>query len=211
MILLAKVALAIRRNSRGSRRIHASRWHRAGSGGRQPWHPRPHLGAGGNRPDGNARAPIAMHFTPKHELHKFPREASKQFPILRVLAKELGNYPNTQNSSTSRDSDTHVVVRTRGHRKSSSTSWIPRQSPRRLPVGDDSGRWSTSLQCKHKQANRRFASDSNATPPPRQPALSHLIMKNAGLLSGVFISSNCFCLSSRFCRTPSDRTASPAR
>ena len=58
-------------------------------------------------------APIAMHFTPKHELHKVPREAQQAIPILRVLAKELGNYPNTQFVEV-RDSDTHVVVKTVG-------------------------------------------------------------------------------------------------
>lgn len=58
-------------------------------------------------------APIAMHFAPKHELHKFPREAQQAIPILRVLAKELENYPDTQFVEV-RDSDTHVVVRTVG-------------------------------------------------------------------------------------------------
>jgi hypothetical protein len=58
-------------------------------------------------------APLAMHFTPKHELHRFPREAQQAIPILRVLAKELQNYPNTEFVEV-RDSDTHVRVRTVG-------------------------------------------------------------------------------------------------
>src|SRR6201996_8644532 len=58
-------------------------------------------------------APLAMHFTPKHELHRFPREADQAIPILRVLAKELENYPNTEFVEV-RDSDTHVRVRTVG-------------------------------------------------------------------------------------------------
>ena len=49
----------------------------------------------------------------RHEIHKFPREAQQAIPILRVLAKELENYPNTEFVEV-RDSDTHVVVRTVG-------------------------------------------------------------------------------------------------
>jgi hypothetical protein len=58
-------------------------------------------------------APLAMRLTPKHEFHKFPREAQQAIPILRVLAKELENYPNTEFVEV-RDSDTHVRVRTVG-------------------------------------------------------------------------------------------------
>ena len=58
-------------------------------------------------------APIAMHFAPRHGVHKFPREAQQAIPILRVLAKELENYPNTEFVEV-RDSDTHVSVRTVG-------------------------------------------------------------------------------------------------
>ncbi|HEY2822799.1 MAG TPA: hypothetical protein VGJ06_17270 [Candidatus Acidoferrum sp.] len=58
-------------------------------------------------------APLAMHFTPRRELPKIPRDAQQAIPILRVLAKELQNYPNTEFVEV-RDSDTHVVVRTVG-------------------------------------------------------------------------------------------------
>lgn len=58
-------------------------------------------------------APIAMHFAPKHEMHKFPREAQQAIPILRVIANELENYPDTEFVEV-RDSDTHVQVRTVG-------------------------------------------------------------------------------------------------
>ena len=58
-------------------------------------------------------APIAMHFAPKHELHRFPHEAHQAIPILRVLSKELENYPNTEFVEV-RDSDTHVRIRTVG-------------------------------------------------------------------------------------------------
>ena len=60
-----------------------------------------------------AIVPMAMHVIPKRELHKFPHDAQQAIPILRVLAKELGNYPNTEFVEV-RDSDTHVVVRTVG-------------------------------------------------------------------------------------------------
>ena len=65
-----------------------------------------------------AIVPMAMHVpldavAPRHELHKFPREAQQAIPILRVLAKELENYPNTEFVEV-RDSDTHVRVRTVG-------------------------------------------------------------------------------------------------
>jgi hypothetical protein len=60
-----------------------------------------------------AIVPMAMHVIPKRELHKFPREAQQAIPILRVLAKELENYPNTEFIEV-RDSDTHVRVRTVG-------------------------------------------------------------------------------------------------
>src|SRR5215475_11096127 len=60
-----------------------------------------------------ALVPIAMHIVPKREMHKFPHEAQQAIPILRVLAKELENYPDTQFVEV-RDSDTHVVVRTVG-------------------------------------------------------------------------------------------------
>lgn len=58
-------------------------------------------------------APLAMRVAPRHEIHKFPREAQQAIPILRVLAKELENYPNTEFVEV-RDTDTHVVVRTVG-------------------------------------------------------------------------------------------------
>ena len=58
-------------------------------------------------------APLAMRLAPRHEIHKFPHEAQQAIPILRVLAKELENYPNTEFVEV-RDSDTHVVVRTVG-------------------------------------------------------------------------------------------------
>jgi hypothetical protein len=60
-----------------------------------------------------AIVPIAMHVVPKRELHKFPHEAQQAIPILRVLAKELENYPNTEFVEV-RDADTHVRVRTVG-------------------------------------------------------------------------------------------------
>jgi hypothetical protein len=60
-----------------------------------------------------AIVPMAMHVIPKRELHKFPHEAQQAIPILRVLAKELENYPNTEFVEV-RDSDTHVRVRTVG-------------------------------------------------------------------------------------------------
>jgi hypothetical protein len=58
-------------------------------------------------------APLAMHVAPRRDLHKFPREAQQAIPLLRVLAKELENYPNTEFVEV-RDSDTHVLVRTVG-------------------------------------------------------------------------------------------------
>ena len=58
-------------------------------------------------------APLAMSVTPHHHLHKLPREADQAIPILRVLAKELEHYPNTEFVEV-RDSDTHVSVRTVG-------------------------------------------------------------------------------------------------
>ena len=60
-----------------------------------------------------AIVPIAMHVVPKREFHKFPHEAQQAIPILRVLAKELANYPNSEFVEV-RDSDTHVRVRTVG-------------------------------------------------------------------------------------------------
>jgi hypothetical protein len=60
-----------------------------------------------------AIVPMAMHIVPKNQLHKFPHDAQQAIPILRVLAKELQNYPNTEFVEV-RDSDTHVVVRTVG-------------------------------------------------------------------------------------------------
>lgn len=60
-----------------------------------------------------AIVPMAMQVIPKRELHKFPREAQQAIPILRVLAKELENYPDTEFVEV-RDSDTHVRVRTVG-------------------------------------------------------------------------------------------------
>ena len=60
-----------------------------------------------------AIVPIAMHVVPKREFHKFPHEAQQSIPILRVLAKELANYPNSEFVEV-RDSDTHVRVRTVG-------------------------------------------------------------------------------------------------
>src|SRR5580704_16366473 len=56
---------------------------------------------------------IAMHVVPKREFHKFPHEAQQAIPMLRMLAKELENYPNTEFVEV-RDSDTHVRVRTVG-------------------------------------------------------------------------------------------------
>lgn len=58
-------------------------------------------------------APLAMRVAPHHQLHRLPREADQAIPILRVLAKELENYPNTEFVEV-RDSDTHVRVRTVG-------------------------------------------------------------------------------------------------
>jgi hypothetical protein len=60
-----------------------------------------------------AIVPMAMHVVPKRELHKFPHEAQQAIPILRVVAKELENYPNTEFVEV-RDSNTHVRVRTVG-------------------------------------------------------------------------------------------------
>jgi hypothetical protein len=60
-----------------------------------------------------AIVPMALHVVPKRELHKFPREAQQALPMLRVLAKELGNYPNTEFVEV-RDADTHVRVHTVG-------------------------------------------------------------------------------------------------
>jgi hypothetical protein len=60
-----------------------------------------------------AIVPMAMHVVPKRELHKFPHEAQQAIPILRVLAKELENYPDTEFVEV-RDHDTHVLVRTVG-------------------------------------------------------------------------------------------------
>jgi hypothetical protein len=62
-----------------------------------------------------AIVPIAMHVIPKRELHKFPHEAQQFVPTLRVLAKELENYPNSEFVEVGdRDSETHVRVRTVG-------------------------------------------------------------------------------------------------
>src|ERR1700743_4029695 len=60
-----------------------------------------------------AIVPIAMHVVPKRELHKFPHEAQQAIPMLRVLAQELANYPNSEFVEV-RDADTHVRVRTVG-------------------------------------------------------------------------------------------------
>ena len=60
-----------------------------------------------------AIVPIAMHVVPKREMRKFPHEAQQAIPMLRVLAKELENYPNSEFVEV-RDSDTHVRVRTVG-------------------------------------------------------------------------------------------------
>jgi hypothetical protein len=60
-----------------------------------------------------AIVPLAMHVVPKRELHKFPHEAQQAIPMLRVLAKELENYPNSEFVEV-RDADTHVRVRTVG-------------------------------------------------------------------------------------------------
>lgn len=60
-----------------------------------------------------AIVPMALHVVPKRELHRFPHEAQQAIPILRVLAKELENYPNTEFVEV-RDADTHVRVRTVG-------------------------------------------------------------------------------------------------
>jgi hypothetical protein len=60
-----------------------------------------------------AIVPIAMHVIPKRELHKFPHEAQQAIPTLRVLVKELENYPDSEFVEV-RDSDTHVRVRTVG-------------------------------------------------------------------------------------------------
>jgi len=62
-----------------------------------------------------AIVPIAMHVIPRREFHKFPREARQFIPTLRVLAKELENYPNSEFVEVGdRDSETHVRVRTVG-------------------------------------------------------------------------------------------------
>ena len=60
-----------------------------------------------------AIVPMAMHVIPTRELHKFPHQAQQAIPMLRVLAKELENYPNTEFVEV-RDADTHVRVRTIG-------------------------------------------------------------------------------------------------
>jgi len=60
-----------------------------------------------------AIVPMAMHVIPARELHKFPHQAQQAIPMLRVLAKELENYPNTEFVEV-RDADTHVRVRTIG-------------------------------------------------------------------------------------------------
>jgi hypothetical protein len=60
-----------------------------------------------------AIVPIAMHVVPKRELHKFPHDAQQAMPMLKMLAKELENYPNTEFVEV-HDSDTHVRVRTVG-------------------------------------------------------------------------------------------------
>jgi hypothetical protein len=60
-----------------------------------------------------AIVPIALHVVPKRELHIVPHEAQQAIPILRALAKELENYPNSEFVEV-RDSDTHVRVRTVG-------------------------------------------------------------------------------------------------
>ena len=104
--LVAKVALGLRRNGRRGGPVHL------------------HDGIAQVQVDDNhgthvhiwapaAIVPMAMHVVPKRELHKFPHEAQQAIPILRVLAKELENYPNTEFVEV-RDSDTHVLVRTVG-------------------------------------------------------------------------------------------------
>ena len=60
-----------------------------------------------------AIVPMAMHVIPTRELHKFPHQAQQAIPMLRVLTKELENYPNTEFVEV-RDADTHVRVRTIG-------------------------------------------------------------------------------------------------
>jgi hypothetical protein len=62
-----------------------------------------------------AIVPIALRVVPKREFHKFPREAQQFIPTLRVLAKELENYPNSEFVEVGTgDSETHVRVRTVG-------------------------------------------------------------------------------------------------
>lgn len=62
-----------------------------------------------------AIVPIALHVVPKREFHKFPHEAQQFLPTLRVLAKELEKYPNSEFVEVGdRDSETHVRVRTVG-------------------------------------------------------------------------------------------------
>jgi hypothetical protein len=60
-----------------------------------------------------AIVPIALHVVPKREFHKFPHDAQQAIPTLRVLAKELEKYPNSEFVEV-RDSETHVRVRTIG-------------------------------------------------------------------------------------------------
>jgi hypothetical protein len=60
-----------------------------------------------------AIVPIALHVVPKRELRKFPHDAQQAIPTLRVLAKELEKYPNSEFVEV-RDSETHVRVRTIG-------------------------------------------------------------------------------------------------
>jgi NAD(P)H-flavin reductase len=57
--------------------------------------------------------PMALHFVPARELHKFPHEAQQAIPMLRMLTKELEKYPNTEFVEV-RDAETHVRVRTVG-------------------------------------------------------------------------------------------------
>lgn len=62
-----------------------------------------------------AIVPMAMHFVPPREFHKMGRDAQDFLPTLRVLAKELEKYPNSEFVEVGAPgTETHVKVRTQG-------------------------------------------------------------------------------------------------
>ena len=204
MILVAKVALSLRGNGRRSRRLHASRRHRAGSSGRQPRHPRPHLGAGSNRPNGDARGPDCNAFRPEARAPQIPSRGPASNPDPARAGARSSKIIPTREFVEVRDSDTHVVVRTVGKKvvvdvvdpENKVHVVCPlamiqdvAESLNDMKIAADD---SILIQTQIRDSGR----------PPSHPASQHSKMKNAGHGSGVFL----FMLNRRM---PTDSCALP--